>query len=215
MAEHGGVQGGYLDTLLVPVLSGLDADQLWLCEYDVDFAGRWDELFAPVRRPRRGPADHDPDVSPPAAEVAVVAHRGVPARRTPERVGALPQPAAAAHPPCPRRVCRVRWPTQRWQGHYEFILPTVAKRAGLRVEDLGGEGSFVPPGRERTVYVGKSPHGRPPDLTFGFRPVRGTTTSTRSPRRSPSRGCSTTRSSPASRPGRARPGTCRMERRSA
>ena len=30
MTEHGGVQGGYLDTLLVPVLSGLDADQLWL-----------------------------------------------------------------------------------------------------------------------------------------------------------------------------------------
>ena len=60
----------------------------------------------------------------------------------------------------------------RWQGHYEFILPTVAKRAGLRVEDLGGEGSFVPPGRERSVYVGKSPHGRPPDLTFGFRPPR-------------------------------------------
>ena len=60
----------------------------------------------------------------------------------------------------------------RWQGHYEFILPTVAKRAGLRVEDLGGEGSFVPPGRERSVYVGKSPQGRPPDLTFGFRPPR-------------------------------------------
>jgi hypothetical protein len=40
------------------------------------------------------------------------------------------------------------------------------------VADLGGEGSFVPSGRERTVYVGKSPAGRPKDLTFGFRPVR-------------------------------------------
>jgi hypothetical protein len=60
----------------------------------------------------------------------------------------------------------------RWQGHYEFTLPTAALEGGLRLEDLGGEGSFVPPGRERSVYVGKSAQGRPPDLTFGFRPVR-------------------------------------------
>jgi len=32
--------------------------------------------------------------------------------------------------------------------------------------------SFVPPGRDRSVYVGRSPAGRPADLTFGFRPVR-------------------------------------------
>jgi hypothetical protein len=60
----------------------------------------------------------------------------------------------------------------RWEGHYEFTLATAAREAGLRVEDLGGEGSFVPPGHERSVYVGKSPKGRPSDLTFGFRPVR-------------------------------------------
>ena len=50
--------------------------------------------------------------------------------------------------------------------------PTVVREAGLVVEDFGGEGSFVPPGRERTTYIGKSPKGRPADLTFGFRPVR-------------------------------------------
>src|SRR4029078_13149339 len=55
MAEHGGVQGGYLDTLLVPVLGGLAADRLWVCEYDVDYAGRWGELFSRV-------ADSDADV---------------------------------------------------------------------------------------------------------------------------------------------------------
>ena len=58
MAEHGGVQGGYLDTLLTPVLLGLcsqeRADHVWLCEYDVDFAGRWGDLF---RRFADNPAD--------------------------------------------------------------------------------------------------------------------------------------------------------------
>ena len=54
----------------MPVLSGLDADHLWLMEYDVDFAGRWDDLFAPF-------ADRDADLltttlmyRAPAAEVA-------------------------------------------------------------------------------------------------------------------------------------------------
>src|SRR5262249_502469 len=45
MKEHGGIQGGYLGTLLIPVLSGLDPDHLWVCEYDVDYAGAWHELF--------------------------------------------------------------------------------------------------------------------------------------------------------------------------
>ena len=104
--------------------------------------------------------------------MAVVAHRGV-ARSTylPEGwVRSLNPLLRLTRPVLDAYARAVADP--RWQGHYEFILPTVAKRAGLRVEDLGGEGSFVPPGRERSVYVGKSPHGRPPDLTFGFRPPR-------------------------------------------
>lgn len=171
MEEHGGVQGGYLDTLLIPVLGGLDADHLWVCEYDVDYAGRWDELFGRVR-------DSDADV---LTTTLMFRHE---------------QPrwpwwrSAAAPPEVPRErwvrslnpLVRLTRPVldayakamadPQWKGHYEFTLATVAREAGLRVEDLGGEGSFVPAGRERSVYVGKSPAGRPPDLTFGFRPVR-------------------------------------------
>ena len=67
MADHGGVQGGYLDTLLVPVLLGLaahdHAGQVWVFEYDVDFAGRWGDLFgrfADLTRPflRHGAPPH-------------------------------------------------------------------------------------------------------------------------------------------------------------
>ena len=47
MERNGGVQGGYLDTALIPCLRALRADHLWVMEYDVDFAGRWDDLFAP------------------------------------------------------------------------------------------------------------------------------------------------------------------------
>jgi hypothetical protein len=171
MVDHGGVQGGYLDTLLVPVLSGLDADRLWLCEYDVDYAGRWGELFGQA-------ADREADLVTTTVMFrreqprwpwwrTAAAPPGVPHKRWVRSLNPLvrlTQPALEAY------VAAVADP--RWQGHYEFLLPTVTREAGLRVEDLGGEGSFVPPGRERAVYVGRSPSGLPPDLTFGFRPSR-------------------------------------------
>ena len=55
MERNGGIQGGFLDTALFPVLRALRADHLWVMEYDVDFAGRWGDLFAPF-------ADNDADL---------------------------------------------------------------------------------------------------------------------------------------------------------
>lgn len=171
MREHGGVQGGYLDTLLVPVLSGLEADHLWLCEYDVDYAGSWGELFGKV-------ADRDADL---LTTTVMFRHQqpkwpwwrtaSAPLDVPPEGWVRSLNPLVRVTPPVLDAYARAV-ADPRWRGHYEFILPTVTRLAGLRVEDFGGEGSFVPPGRERSVYVGKSPQGRPPDLTFGFRPPR-------------------------------------------
>lgn len=171
MEEHGGVQGGYLDTLLVPVLSGLDADQLWVCEYDVDFAGRWSDLFAPLR-----------DVDADLLTTTLLRRREQPrwpwwptAAAPPE---VLPELWLRSFNPL-MRVSRRLLETYAaamadddWAGHYEFTIPTAALDAGLRVVDLGGEGAFVPRGHERRVYVGRTRAGRPDDLTFGFRPVR-------------------------------------------
>jgi hypothetical protein len=171
MERHGGVQGGYLDTLMIPVLRGLAADQLWVCEYDVDYAGQWGELFARL-------GDREADL---LTTTLLYRHQqprwlgwrsaAAPAEVFPERwVRSLNPIFRITRRALDSYTAAVADP--RWQGHYEFTLPTVVREAGLRVEDLGGEGSFVPPGRERSVYVGRSPRGRPPDLTFGFRPVR-------------------------------------------
>ncbi|HEY3530062.1 MAG TPA: hypothetical protein VGK78_13020 [Nocardioides sp.] len=174
MAEHGGVQGGYLDTLLVPVLLGLTAehpaDHLWLCEYDVDFAGRWGDLFARF-------ADDEADLLTTTVMYrheqptwpwwhSARAPHDVPEERWVRSFNPLMRVS-------PRLLSAYASAmSEEWQGHYEFTLVTAAVAAGLSVADLGGEGSFVPPGRERGAYVGKSPAGRPEDLTFGFRPVR-------------------------------------------
>ncbi len=175
MEEHGGVQGGYLDTLLIPVLRGLatasGAERLWVCEYDVDFAGRWSELFARVE-------DDDADL---LTTTVMWRHEqpkwpwwrsaGAPAGVPEERWVRSLNPLMRLSVPL-LDAYAAAGADAAWQGHYEFTLPTLAREAGLRVADLGGEGSFVPAGRERAIYVGKSPSGRPKDLTFGFRPVR-------------------------------------------
>jgi hypothetical protein len=175
MEEHGGVQGGYLDTLLVPVLLGLaaehDADHLWVCEYDVDFAGRWGDLFAPY-------ADDDADLLTTTLMYrhqqpkwpwwrSAAAPPGVPVERWVRSLNPLMRVSRSLLSAYAEAMA-----DEQWAGHYEFTLATAALDAGLRIADFGGEGSFVPPGRERRVYVGKSPAGRPQDLTFGFRPVR-------------------------------------------
>jgi hypothetical protein len=171
MEEHGGVQGGYLDTLLVPVLRGLEADHLWLIEYDVDFAGRWDDLFGRY-------ADNDADLLTTTLMYRHEQPRWV-RWRDAEAPSYIPQERWVRSLNPLMRVTRrlldayaEAMTDDGWRGHYEFTLPTVALEAGLGIEDFGGEGSFVPAGRERSVYIGKSPAGRPDDLTFGFRPVR-------------------------------------------
>ena len=177
MLEHGGVQGGYIDTLLVPVLLGLadaeDADRLWVCEYDVDVAGRWDSVFGRY-------ADNDADLLTSTLRFrheqprwawwrSARAPHGVPAERWVRSLNPLMRVS--------RRLLEVYVEAMaagagEWNGHYEFTVPTSALAAGLRLEDFGGDGSFVPPGREHSLYVGKPPKGRPAGLTFGFRPVR-------------------------------------------
>jgi hypothetical protein len=42
---------------------------------------------------------------------------------------------------------------QGWGGHYELTWPSVALASGLRVEDIGGEGSYTPAGRRGRFYA--------------------------------------------------------------
>jgi hypothetical protein len=171
MERNGGVQGGFLDTLLLPLFRALQTDHVWSIEYDVDYAGDWAELFGRFADNRADlltttvlPRTDQPDwpwwssASSPAWVPEDSWLRSLnPLMRLSRRLV--------------NAYC-VAMADASWQGHYEFTLPTVASATGCVVEDFGGEGPFVPPGRERSVYVGKSAAGRPDDLTFGFRPVR-------------------------------------------
>jgi len=171
MTRHGGVQGGYLDTLLVPVLRALPADHLWVFEYDVDYAGSWDDLFGRF-------ADNDADLL-----TTTLMHRAEQPQWYHWRSAKAPawvtedQQIRSLNPlmRVSRRLLNayaVAMADEQWEGHYEFTLATSALVSGATIEDLGNDGSFTPAERRSQVYVGRSPAGTPDDLTFGFRPVR-------------------------------------------
>jgi hypothetical protein len=171
MLRNGGVQGGYLDTLLIPVLRPLPADHLWVIEYDVDYAGRWDDLFGQF-------ADNDSDLL-----TTTLMYRAEQPRWPHWQTARAPSWVSEDGWACSlnplMRVSRrllntyaVAMADEEWQGHYEFTLATSALVSGARVEDLGGAGSFTPPDRVSRNYVGKVPGGQDEELTFAFRPVR-------------------------------------------
>ena len=171
MERNGGVQGGYLDTALFPLLRALSAEHLWVMEYDVDFAGRWGDLFASY-------ADSDADLL-----TALLTYRTLYPdwthwhRATAPAWVAEPRMVLGLHPLMRLSRDLVNWyPTAMadaaWGGHYEFTLPTSALAAGARIEDLGGDGPFTPPQRRGHAYAVRTPGAPPSGSTFGFRPVR-------------------------------------------
>lgn len=131
----------------------------WLLEYDVVFAGRWQDFFNHFAA---SPADFLSCHIRRHAEEPLWGwwHLGHPQRHIPVayrlrsfnplyRISA----AALAHIDACHRA--------GWWGHNEVILPTLIKHAGLRVQDFGGSGAYVAAGdRERFYMDDNSGDGR-------------------------------------------------------
>jgi hypothetical protein len=52
--------------------------------------------------------------------------------------------------------------SERWTGHPEAVIPTLANQAGLRIADFGGRGSFTTPGHEDRWYDEHTWHWKGP-----------------------------------------------------
>jgi hypothetical protein len=71
-----------------------------------------------------------------------------------------------------KAACRILADEYRkgWAGHHEAKLTTVLSLSGCALEDIGGDGAFVPGGNENRFYVGESSRsGR--EATFRWRPA--------------------------------------------
>ncbi|WP_091077358.1 hypothetical protein [Microlunatus sagamiharensis] len=171
MLAHGGVQDGFLDTAIVPLVLGLRAQHVWCMEYDVDYSGNWTEVFGEL-------ASDDADLL-----TSTVATRA----ETPDwskwpRASAPPWVdegsfLRAFHPLM--RLSRsfaqsyaLMMSDRDWQGHYESTLPTAALASGARIADIGGHGSWTPDERRGRFYLNTPSDYRLSPGTLVWRPHR-------------------------------------------
>ena len=168
--NNGKLAMGYMDVVLFPLAKSANRKFVWILEYDVDFAGTWLDFFQQF-------SNNGADLLTTTLNTR---------RRDPRWTF-----WGSANGPCPKsRFTRAFMPIMRvsrrfigtyeealstgeWSGHYEFLVPTIARVHGLRIEDIGGTGPFVPWRRRGRNYLNaaKDPHLSPG--TFVWRPSMG------------------------------------------
>lgn len=150
-----------------------DFDTYWIIEYDVVYAGPWQEFFSAFRNVSSDllcshlrPSSHEPGWWA-LPQYALHAPQGEVQKSDLIR-GFLPA----------SRITRRGLETLRdavdegWWGFPESLVPTVLKVHGLPIADFGGSGPFVPPGSTDQFYTSVTdPMGSLGDQgTMRFRP---------------------------------------------
>ena len=149
-------------------------DQYWFIEYDVHYQGNWNCFFEHFRSSSSG----------------LLATTLAYCNTLPGKLELLRHPRLALHEDISWKIediikgflpiCRISAVVldlldQDYQaglgGHYELIVPTVAHQAGLRIEDIGGNGPFVREhNRDRFYFAKGSSYTHSPG-NFVFRPT--------------------------------------------
>lgn len=145
-------------------------DRFWVVEYDVCYTGDWRELLerfegsgsdvlgTTLRAHRDRPEWHWWPSFRPSPEVP----------RDEWLCGFFPVVRVS------RRALEALDAAYRagWSGHFEAVLPTAARRAGLAIEDLGGDGPFVKDENRQRFYTNTVEREHLYPGTFVFRPTR-------------------------------------------
>ena len=150
-------------------LERADYDYYWLIEYDVRFSGAWPQLFGDLSS---SSADLLCTTMQTWTENPNWAHRDtlvsageeVPLERRIKGFMPFSRASRALLKECDARYRR------GWGGHHEVLWPTIGNLAGLRLEDIGGNGSFTPAGRRGRYYHNTASEWSQFPGTFVFRP---------------------------------------------
>ena len=146
-------------------------DRIWVVEYDVAFSGPWSQVF-----------DHFADND--AALLATSLHRWAinpawpnwPSVQRPEGPPADLSDYIRAFMPF-YRLSREGFQAldaayrAGWEGFYEGIVPRILQEAGLRIEDIGGDGEFVAPANRGRFYSSNPADNTLAPGSFVFRPI--------------------------------------------
>jgi hypothetical protein len=174
---------GYVD--LVWMTAFLDPrlgayDRLWLVEYDVDFSGHWATFFraaaayeGDLLTTRLRPLSADPDFY------------FAPIYEQPE---AAPDDPLIAFMPISRlsrpliEHYRAGLLQAGWRGHFEMVLPSMARAGGFSIAEIGGYDALTPPERRGLHYDGTFEDLMASSTTHAYRPPRAFSYFVQSPR---------------------------------
>ena len=166
--------GGHTDLTFLHLAAARPGyDRYWSVEYDVRFTGKWGAFFshfednpADLLASNVRTAQDDPRwyfwntlVRPDPADAISDSDRicsFMPVFRVSRRMVETVDQAYRSG----------------WTGHSEAIWPTVARRAGLAIEDLGGNGDFVSPGNRGRFYESSPTTWNMAPGTMVYRPIK-------------------------------------------
>jgi hypothetical protein len=161
LACKGKYQNGYTDIVLTAIAARLKKySYFWVIESDVDFFGDWGlffDEFAECKADLIGTRLRSRSQSPNWYHWSTFVG---PRSLDPSLLTAGFFPVVRFS----RRFVETYLDELRngWQGSYEALWPTIALHRGLRVEDIGGCGLFVPPNRRGQWYSEDYFRYRPP-----------------------------------------------------
>ncbi len=142
----------------------------WFIEHDVRFSGPWESLLSAAASSEadllgttlRDRAAHptwrfwDTLVAPHEVDPLCMTRGFFPVVRLSPRALAACDDAYAAG----------------WDGHFEATMPTILRHRGYTLEDLGGDGPYVPPGHTNRFYTNTPLDPLLAPGTLVFRPRR-------------------------------------------
>jgi hypothetical protein len=146
-------------------------DNYWYVEYDVVYSGDWRSFFQNF-------ADNTADM----LSTSIARHDRIPdwpfwkSLELPDGLVLPEQQWLRSFNPVVRlsrgalETLSHEYRENGWAGHSECVVPTVLAYRGLRIEDIGGDGEFVPPGRENRFYRNNWLDKSLTPGTFVFRP---------------------------------------------
>ncbi|CAN7435890.1 hypothetical protein LJR016_002766 [Devosia sp. LjRoot16] len=165
---------GYVD--LVWITAFLDPrlaayDRFWLVEYDVDFSGDWADFFRPA-------AGYEGDllttrIHPLSAEPS---YYFAPIYRQPAHAIADPlivfMPISRLSRRLLEHYCGMLL-QPGWHGHFEMLLPSMARADGFSIAEIGGHDTQTPRERWGHHYDGSHLDMHTMGTTHAYRPPRG------------------------------------------
>ncbi len=175
---------GYVDLAWITAFldhSLASYDRFWLVEYDVDFSGNWATFFTAAAgyegdllTARLRPLSADPTF------YYAPIHQQPPSAPSDPLIAFMPISRLSRR--LIEHYCRTLL-APGWHGHFETVLPSMARADGYSIAEIGGYDALTPPERRGLHYDGTYRDLHTRNTTHAYRPPQAFSYFVRSPGR--------------------------------